>query len=116
MPLPRVADDDLEIGISRPPPQFMLRAVTGCIEYRRISRAARRRLPGHRPPDDTADGVDHGLDRVWRAGADVVGVRRGAALERFEGADMRLGEVADVDVVPQAGAVRRRVVLAEYLQ
>src|SRR5688572_2186917 len=116
MPLPRMPDDDLKVGVLRPPPQLTLRAVTGCIEYRRISRTARRRLPGHRVADHLPDRLDHRLHRVRRAGADVEGAGGSATVERREGPDVRRGQIADVDVIAQAGAVGRRIVLAEDLE
>ena len=117
MPLPRVPDDDLQVGVLRAPAQLALRAVTGCIEYRRISRPARRRLPGHRrgrPPGSTVSITD-----LTECGVPVptLNAPDGApALEGLERADVGVGEVADVDVVAQAGAVGRRIVLAEHLQ
>src|SRR4030095_13805338 len=105
VPLPRVPDDDLEIRILRAPPQLALRAVTGCIEYRRISGPARRRLPGRRKADHPADRVDHRADRMRRAGPDVERARGRAPLEGYEGADVGGRQIADMDVIAQACAV-----------
>src|SRR3984885_15770696 len=45
---------------------------------------------------------------------DVV-VQAGARAERLQGQDVRIGQVADVNIVADAGAIRRRIVLAEDL-
>src|ERR671916_541679 len=83
MPLPRVPDDNLQISVIRPPTKLVAGSVGCCIEYRRISRTAWRRLPCHRTADDPAHGVDHRFHRVGRSRADIEGARWRAALEGF---------------------------------
>lgn len=60
-------------------------------------------------------GMNHVENAVARAGAEVDGIpprRRGGA---FHGADVTLGEIDDVNVVANSGAVGRVVVVAENL-
>ena len=51
------------------------------------------------------------------AGAEVVGAPRARRLgDRLERLDVGVGQIGHVNVVAQAGAVRRRIVVAEHLQ
>ena len=50
------------------------------------------------------------------AGAEIVGAGAPRLDERLERLDVRVGQIGDVDVVAQTGAVGRRVVVAEHLQ
>src|SRR5262245_47792433 len=50
------------------------------------------------------------------AGAEIVRPRAASLDQHLEGAYVRLGEVRDMDVVAQTGAVRRRVIVAEHLE
>src|SRR5699024_2691362 len=60
-----------------------------------------------------ADGVDDLLDRGSGPGADVEhGLRGPAGLHVVESGDVGLGEVLDVDVVADAGAIGGVVVVA----
>jgi len=61
---------------------------------------------------DAAGGLDHLEDAESLAVAEVVG-QNGMIGEGFEGQDVRLGQVDDVDVVADARAVGRGVVVAE---
>ena len=61
----------------------------------------------------TLESVDHVEDAVAVAGAEVVDGEATLPLDGFEGADVPVGEVDDVDVVAHAGAVRGGVVVAE---
>ena len=108
--------DGFEIGVPRLPAELALRALARRAQLGRVALAARRRLPGDRPSDHAAHRVDHALHRVCRPSADIVRCRRGAAFERRERPQVRIRQVADVNVVPQAGSVGRRIVLAEHLQ
>ena len=74
-------------------------------------RGADRRVNGS--PGDPLDGGDHILHRRGTLGADVVGRGRSALLQPGQRANMRVGQIGHVDVVAQAGAVGRRIVLAE---
>ena len=67
-------------------------------------------------PVDPLDRRDDVAHRRGPLGADVVGGRRAALLQPRERAHVRIRQVGDVNVVAQAGAVRRRVVLAEDVE
>ena len=69
----------------------------------------------NRPARDALHRRDHVAHRRGPFGADVVGRRRPARLEPPQRAHVRVGQIGDVNVVAQAGAVRRRIVLAEDL-
>src|SRR5215204_3486606 len=116
MPLPCMPDDNLQVGVSRTPAEFALRTVTGCIEYRRISSPARRRVPRDGAADDLAYRIDHRFHRMRRAGPDVVRPRWHLAFERLQRPDVGVRQIADVDVVTLAGTVRGGIVLAKHLQ
>ena len=53
---------------------------------------------------------------MCRPCADIVCRRRSAAFERSQRPQVRVGQVADVNVVPKTGAVGSRVILAKDLQ
>src|SRR4029453_6373336 len=53
---------------------------------------------------------------MCRPSADIVRRRRSAAFERGQRPKMRVSQVADVNVVPEAGAIGGRVILTEYFE
>ena len=117
MPLPRVLHDLFEIGKARAPAQVALQAIAGRKERRRIAWPPRRGLSSAlAAPTTTADGVDHLPHRMRLTSAGVVRRRRAARSSAAKRAQVRVGQVAHVNVVAQAGAVRRRIVLAKHLQ
>ena len=82
-------------------------------ELRRIARAARFDHPFHWQVGQPVDGIEHLQHRQPFAVAavhhQIVGWVRYQPMERR---DVRCREVGDVDIVADAGAVRRRIVIA----
>ena len=80
----------------------------------RVARAPRRDPVGHGAPLHPLDGGDDLEHARGLVAADVEGAGRGRGVveQHLRGRDVGLGEVLDVDVVAQAGPVRRRPVVA----
>ena len=78
----------------------------------RIAGAAGRDFAGNFAAGDFLGGVDDFEDGEAAAVADVEGFA-GNGFDRFEGAEVGVGDVEDVNVVANAGAIRRGVVRAE---
>ena len=111
MPGPGGGDDVFELGVFRLPAQFADRLVRGGHQPGRVAGAARlldgrNRLAGHLLAhlDDLAHGVAVAVAQVVEA----LPARRQAE-------DVRLGQVEDVDVIADAGAVGRRIIRAVNL-
>ena len=64
---------------------------------------------------DFPRGFEHFENGVAAVVADVVG-GAGGAVEGLEGEDVGIGDVQDVDIVADAGAVGRGVVRAEHVE
>ena len=112
MPLPGRADDVVD-AVFRVPAQHLAGKRVAGDEARRIAWAAFSALDRHRPAGDLFDGRDQFLDGRAVAGAEVDGDRLATLQQIIYGAHMGIGEIVDVDVVADAGAVAGVVVLAE---
>jgi len=111
VPAPGGADDILERAEARRPAGLGPQPGARRDQHRRIAGAPRTEAMGHRPAADAGHGVDHLAHRIAGAAAEIVAAA--ALLQPVQHADMRLGEIGDMDIVADAGAVRRRVVRAE---
>ena len=60
------------------------------------------------------DGLKDFLDRVAAPGAEVVGAIWSSTLQSSKRGDVGLGQIGNVDIVPDGGAVWRRVVATEH--
>ena len=116
VPLPRVLSTVvLEAAVARRPPEHRARAGGIGHQFRRIAWPPRGRIEGHVPAADLTHCVDHLPHRVPHPGTQVDGLAGRAAVQALDRAQVRVGQVGDVDVVAHGGAVRRRVVGAEHL-
>src|SRR5215212_2360232 len=113
VPVPRRAHDRLEVAVARRPVQFALRLLRSRVEHRRVARPPRAECPWHWPAGDAMYGVDHLAHRMRMAGTEIVGARFAGFGYCLEREDVRGGKVRDMDIVAQARAVRRRIVVAE---
>src|SRR5881409_867693 len=101
VPQPGAFENLFEARMARTPAQQLLRAAQRGHEKRRVARAARvvvarDRVPGHAPRR-----LDHRPHRMPGAGAEIHG---GGAIELgVERSDVRVGDVADMDVVAHGG-------------
>src|SRR5438128_3826631 len=112
MPAPGRFHNRVELGKARRPVQLASSFGRRSEQNRRIAGAARRQRPRYGSTCYPLDGTDDLLDRVRTAGAEIVSGRDISFHDSLERLDMRVGEVGDMDVVPQTGAVRRWVIIA----
>ena len=102
------------------PAQHVGCPVDGCNEDCRVAFAPRTDGVRDRNPDDVLGRLDHLAHAEPAAAAEIADDRRIRSIVarrgRFERAEMGVGEVRDVDVVADAGAVGRRVVVAVQRQ
>jgi hypothetical protein len=116
VPDPGGADDVVDLGILRVPAKFGDGFFTGGDEECGVAGAAGADLDRDGVAGDAADGVDDLLDGESSAVAEVINepaLGCGFRFEGIEGQDVRGGQVADVDVVADAGAVWGGVIVAE---
>src|SRR6185369_9314992 len=111
LPFPRERglDDVLEVVVARLPAERRADARGARHERRRISGSARGFPFRNRM---SRDRFDHGQELAHAVAAAVAAVQRrrlAAAAQIGEGLQMRVGEILDVDVVANPGAVFRRV-------
>src|ERR1017187_8964467 len=111
--VPGVGDDGAQVGILRGPTQAVAELLTAGHQTGGIAFAARTHDVGYFPAGDFLHRADHLHDAAAGAGADVELVARAAVQQVLDGQDVRLREIADVDVIADAGAVRGGVVVAE---
>src|SRR5579872_2702144 len=116
VPVPGGLDDPVELGQPRRPVELGARLLGRGVQDGRVAVAARTKRPGHVPAGHFLDGGDDFLHGMGASRAEIVRARPPGLDERLERTDVGVGEVADVDVVAQTGAVRRRIVVAEDLQ
>src|ERR1700693_2674280 len=111
LPLPGRANDGLQIGEPRPPAQLAPKPLRACAKHRGIAVASRALLHRHLQAQLLLHHAADLPDRVTRACPDVVRPQSGRALE-MEGDQMRLRYIPDMNIIPQTGTVRSRVVMA----
>src|SRR4051812_21523940 len=99
-------DDAVEVVVARPPTQLRADAVGLGHDLCRIARPARRDADLEIHARNLPDDIDDLLNRVAAAIAAVQGQAAAAAAEVVERHEMSVDEVADLDVVAQAGPVR----------
>src|SRR5262245_39229084 len=109
MPMPRGREYLVEF-VPRLPLQNVARALIVGEHLDRITGAPRSVLRREIDAADALCSLDHFDRRRAATGADVQRCRRAAALEIAERAQVRGGEIVDVDVVADRRTVRRRVV------
>ena len=111
-----VGDDHGKIVEPRLPAERRPRLPAVGDDLRRIARAPRRHLDLEVDAGGALDRFDHFEDREAVAVAAIERQRLAAGTQVTQRIGMRAHEIGDVDVVADAGAVRRRIVGAENLQ
>ena len=92
------------------------RAVRRGHNLRGIAFAPRRDLDLEIDASHALDGIDHLQHRKAMTVAAIGGQRRPAAAQMAQRIGMCAGKIADVNIVANAGAVRRRIVVAEDVE
>src|SRR5579859_6956932 len=104
------ADDRREIRYLRPPAEDRLGLRRIRDQYRRIARASRRLTPCYRPAGLRFGRGDYFSHRVPSASTEIEHQARISGSEMGEGADMRLGQILDMNIIANRGAVGGRIV------
>src|SRR5204862_2833252 len=102
VPGPGMADDGLELGEARLPPELGAGAFGSGHQPCRVAGPAIRRAPGDRAAGDLFRGPDHLEHRAAVAVAEVEGVAALALPQPRQRQIVRLAEIVDVDVVAHA--------------
>ena len=89
----------LRSGVARRPAEHVAGASGIGHQLRRIARAPRRQVEGHVPSTHLADRVDYLAHGVPDTGAQIDRLARRARAEALDRAQVRVGEIDDVDVV-----------------
>src|SRR4051794_12101301 len=113
-PRPCVGDHRLDLRLARDPAQLVADLLRRRHQRRGIARAPALLVDRDLPSGHRARGVDHLAHREAGAVAEVVDLVHAGLRRALEAEDVRLPEVLDVDVVPDRGAVIRRVVRPEH--
>src|SRR5262245_53973188 len=109
MPTPRGGNNGTEVLVFWLPSQFLHRAVGRRHQCRRIARTPRSFDYSHGPPRYFFTSPDHLAHAVAAADAEVVlHPLPGSQLQERQQVSFR--QVIDVDIVTNAGAVRRRII------
>src|SRR5262249_14234788 len=114
MPVPGRLDYGPQLGVMRPPAEFLPRLLRRRHQDGRVTRPPRPLLDRHGLARHFLGHADPLADAVAPAGAEVAAEAL-AGPQGFERQQVGLGEVIDVDVVADTGAVGRGVVGAEDL-
>src|SRR4051794_6230909 len=113
-PRPRVGDHRLDLRLARDPAQLVADLLRRRHQRRGIARAPALLVDRDLPSGHRARGLDHLAHREAGAVAEVVDLVHAGIRRALEPEDVRLPEVLDVDVIPDRGAVIRRVVRPEH--
>ena len=116
VPGPGGGDDGVDVRVLHLPPELGHGLGRVRIQRGRIAGATRGERVRHLETADLLHRADHFEDGGGLARAEVVEALRAGRLKLREDRDVCAAQVVDVDVVAQAGAVRRRVVVAKDLQ
>src|SRR3954463_6834387 len=115
LPCQRVRDDGREIVVSRLPSERGTRALACRDDLRGIARPAAGEFDREIHAGDPLYGLDHVEHGEAAAVAAIERARGAAAAQVSERGAMRGDEIGHVNIVPDAGTVRRRIVGAEHV-
>jgi hypothetical protein len=115
LPGPRRGDDFFERGVPGLPAEGLAEFFFAGDQDGGIAGAPRRHFARNFAAGDFFGGVEDFEDGKAAAVADVEGFA-GDGFDRFESAEVRIGNVEDVDVIADAGAVGRGIVRAENFE
>lgn len=113
VPLPRRRNDTFETVVSRLPAEFSLYLLAGCDKGCRIAGTTAFDCPFDMASRHFFGHVDNLFDAESVAVAEVVVGGFSAVFEIVESADMSVGKVGDVNIVPHASAVGCGIIVAE---
>ena len=102
-----------EVGIAPLPAEPIARLTGIGNKIRRIAGSAWADLHGNIAVADSASDVDEFTHRPTAAGADIECRVVGATDECAQCCDMRVGKIADMDIIARAGAICGRIVITE---
>src|SRR5438093_11660494 len=114
VPVPSRFHDRAQLGIARLPAQLALDFIRAGDQDGRIAVAAWPFLNRHGFSRDLLGGLNHFPDAVALANAQVV-AQAIAGLQLLQSEQMSLGEIVDVNIVANAGAVRSWIIGAVNL-
>jgi hypothetical protein len=113
-PFPRGANDRSQIGHGRLPTQQGFRSRRIGNQSGGIAGAREFYLQRNVPSGDLARAFDDFQNRIAAARSQIQEIGPAARAKMFEGADMRVCEVDDMNVVPDGRAIRSRIVVAKH--
>src|SRR5213596_4035077 len=106
----RMLDLHLELGILRAPPERLDGAGRVGNQLRRISGPSRYHVRGNSTPGYPCRGFQHVFNGCPSAGSEVEPVGCPPLFQEPQRADVCVGKIRHMNVIPDAGAVRSRVV------
>ncbi len=113
MKAPGIDQDIFEARMPGLPAQNLQGSGTPADQLGGISRAARRNAFGNRMPGDPARGFDQLSHRVSATRTQIAGQALGSRLKACQGTQVGVRQVNDMDIVSNASAIGRWVVIAE---
>src|SRR3989441_1108279 len=116
MPAPRAAQNLLETRMGCAPAQHGCRAAHRRDQLRRITGPARPLDRRHRAPSHAARRIHDFANGAPGARTQVHSDSRAFVELDVQGAQMRIGDIGDVDVIPNGSAVGRRIIGAVDLE
>src|SRR3569833_1224806 len=111
VPLPGTCDDRFQLIALRHPPEFPLRLLRGSNQYRRISGTTLDHAGRQRMSRDLARRLNHLQGGESIAVPQVVYAALLAVAEMLVSQPMRVGEIHDMNVIADAGAVFCRIIV-----
>src|SRR6267154_4606076 len=112
-PFPRGTHDGAQIGHGGLPAEDGLGLGGISNQPGRITGTRRFDVHGNLTARDFANAVDHFKDGKTAPGSEVQKIRFSALAQVLQGADMRVSQLDDMNVISDRGSVRRRIVVAE---
>src|SRR5437667_390072 len=108
--LPRMLDLHLELGILRAPPERLDGPGRVGNQLRRISGPSRYHVRGNSTPGYPCRGFQHVFNGCPSAGSEVEPVGSSPLFQEPQRADVCVGKIRHMNVIPDPGSVRSRVV------
>src|SRR5467141_311917 len=112
-PFPRGTHDGAQIGHDGLPAEDGLGLGGISNQPGRITATRRFDVHGNLTARDFANAVDHFENGKTAPGSEVEKIRLAAMAKVLQGADMRIGQIDDMNVISDRRSVRRRIVVAK---
>ena len=113
MKAPGIGEKSVQIRVLGSPPQQLEGSVSATHQLRRISRPTFGHSFGNRMPGYSTGRIDDLSHRVAVSRPEIAGQDPSASLNPGESSEVGIGQIDDMDIIANAGAIGRRVIVTK---